>query len=477
MRLSWASLSAASPGQWVELEGWLAPLAEAPSPGYGLLVPQPDCCLGCPPNPAHTVEILAEAALPAASGGAIRVAGCWTPLPADDAAGWRWQLAAARPLGRVSAPGPWLSRRAALAGLPLACVAASAGCADTPPPAAAETLGQARSLVAAATPMDLHSHAGRVIISRGGVRPFTPVAEPMRDGGMRLIALAMVADTPVTQVVNGTRIQAVRDPEPGELARHAEAAFARLAEVVQTQGLAVVTDQASLRAAMAPHGTTGGANGAAPAVLVAAEGADFLEGRPERLAQAFARHRLRHLQLVHYRANELGDIQTDRAEHNGLSAAGAAVVRECNALGVVVDLAHATLATVRGAAEASRHPIVLSHTSLNNNPPGRTRTITTEHARAIAATGGVIGIWPPSTIFPTLRRYAEGMARMAEAVGVAHVGIGSDMLGLLGTAAFSNYRQTPELAAELLGIGFNQAEVGQLLGGNFARVLAQVLPA
>ena len=40
MRLSWASLPTASPGQWVELEGWLAPLAESPSPGYGLLVPQ-----------------------------------------------------------------------------------------------------------------------------------------------------------------------------------------------------------------------------------------------------------------------------------------------------------------------------------------------------------------------------------------------------------------------------------------------------
>jgi membrane dipeptidase len=469
MRLSWASLPGASPGQWVELEGWLAPLGNPPSPGYGLLVPQPDCCAGCPPNPAHTVEILASTPLPAPMGAAIRVAGRWQALPADDAAGWRWQLTEAQPLGRVAAPGPWISRRAALAGLPLACVAATAGCTTPALAPTTEALEQGRALVAASTPMDLHSHAGRVIISRTGARPFTPVAEPMRDGGMRLIALAMVADTPVTQVVNGTRIQAVRDPEPGELVRHAEAAFDRLAEVVQTQGLAVVTDQASLRAALAPAAT--------PAVLVAAEGADFLEGRPDRIGEAFARHRLRHLQLVHYRVNELGDIQTDYPVHNGLSAAGAAVVRECNALGVVVDLAHATLATVRGAAAASRHPIVLSHTSLNNNPPGRTRTITSEHAQAVAETGGVIGVWPPSTIFPTLQRYAEGLARLVEVVGVAHVGIGSDMLGLLGTAAYSNYRQTPELAAELLRIGFGAAEVGMLLGGNFARVLGQVLPA
>jgi membrane dipeptidase len=144
----------------------------------------------------------------------------------------------------------------------------------------------------------------------------------------------------------------------------------------------------------------------------------------------------------------------------------------------VVDLAHATMPTVRGAAEASHHPIVLSHTSLNDYPTtARTRTIRSEHARIVAATGGVVGIWPPVTIFPTLRSYAEGMARMVEAVGVDHVGIGSDMLGLLSDAAFASYRQTPALTAELLAIGFSEAEVGKLLGGNFARVLAQVLPA
>ena len=76
----WASLPTAAPGQWVELEGWLAPLEAPPSPGYGLLVPQPECCLGCPPNPAHTVEVMAAAALPAPSGGAIRIAGRWAPL-------------------------------------------------------------------------------------------------------------------------------------------------------------------------------------------------------------------------------------------------------------------------------------------------------------------------------------------------------------------------------------------------------------
>ena len=468
MRLSWARLPNAAPGQWVELEGWLAPLPALPSPGYGLLTAQPDCCLGCPPHPERTIEILAETALPRASGGAIRLAGRWQPLPADDAAGWRWQLTEARPLdGGSGAPaGPWLSRRAALGGLPLVCVAANAGCASPSP--ATDHLPRARALLAGAPAMDLHSHAGRVILSRDGPRPLTPIAAPMRDGGVRLIALAMVADTPVTQVVNGTRIQAMRDPLPGELLAHAQAAFARMAEVIGTQGLLVVTDQASLRATLLP--------GAAPAVLVAAEGADFLEGRPERLAAAFAQHRLRHLQLVHYRVNELGDIQTAPSVHGGLTDAGASVVRECNSLGVLVDVAHASLPTVRGVVEVSRQPVVLSHTSLNNNPPGRTRTITSEHARAVAATGGVIGVWPPGTIFPTLRHYAEGIARLAEVVGAAHVGIGSDMLGLISPAAFSNYRQTPELAAELLAVGFSEADAAGVLGGNFARVLRQVLP-
>jgi microsomal dipeptidase-like Zn-dependent dipeptidase len=51
------------------------------------------------------------------------------------------------------------------------------------------------------------------------------------------------------------------------------------------------------------------------------------------------------------------------------------------------------------------------------------------------------------------------------------------MLGLLGTPAFGDYRETPALAEALLAQGFAGAEAAKILGGNYARVLAVVLPA
>jgi membrane dipeptidase len=473
MQLDWSALATGQglppPGARVAIEG-IPFTAPGTPPGYALLLPEAGCCAACPPDPAMTVEVLAVAGRPGT--GPQRVSGGWRALPPEDAAGWRWQLRDARwegapdPAARPSLPtGPWLRRRTLLAAGPLLCAAAS-GCAATPdaPPTAA-----VQALLAEAAPMDLHSHAGRVILGRNGPRPTLPLAGPMRQGGMRLIALAMVADTPTTMVTPDHRIEAYRAPLPGELHTHAQAAFARLAGLVAEQGLAVVTDQAGLRAARR--------GGAGPAVIVASEGADWLEGQEGRLEEAFEAHRLRHLQLVHYRVNELGDIQTAAPVHDGLTEFGAAVVRRCNRLGVVVDVAHGTYWLTRRAAEVTTRPLVLSHTGLSGRPALRSRWITPEHARLVAATGGVIGVWPlTGPEAPTLGAYAASIARMVDAVGIEHVGIGSDMLGLLGTPAYGDYRETPALAAALLAQGFAPAEAALLLGGNYARVLAAVLP-
>jgi len=466
MLLDWTALArghALPPdGEAVELEGASFTAEEMP-PGYALLLPEAACCVGCRPDPALTVEVFFAGAAPRGPG-PHRIAGVWHALPPDDPAGWRWQLRGARVVGG-GAGGPWLRRRALLGAAPLLCVAATAGCAEVAPPSTA-----ARDLVAAAAPMDLHSHAGRVILGRNRLRPFEPLAAPMREGGMRLVALAMVADTPTTTITPDSRIEAYRSPAPGELYDHSKEAFARLHALVAAQGLAVVTDQAGLRAALAP--------GAAPAVVVASEGADWLEGRAERLEEAFAAHRLRHLQLVHYRVNELGDIQTAAPVHEGLTEFGAGIIRACNRLGVVVDVAHGTFWLVRRAAEVSSKPLVLSHTGLSGRPSLRSRWITPEHARLVAATGGVVGVWPlVGPEGPTLGNYAASIARMVDAIGIDHVGIGSDMQGLLGTPAFGDYRETPAVAEALLAQGFAPVEAAKILGGNHARVLGAVLPA
>ena len=71
----------------------------------------------------------------------------------------------------------------------------------------------------------------------------------------------------------------IRDPAPGELYIYAQRAFARLHRLAREQSLTIVTDAAGLRAARADH----------PGVVVSAEGADFLEGNPDRVDEAYDR--------------------------------------------------------------------------------------------------------------------------------------------------------------------------------------------
>ncbi|MGO4307242.1 membrane dipeptidase [Cupriavidus sp. RAF12] len=167
-------------------------------------------------------------------------------------------------------------------------------------------------------------------------------------------------------------------------------------------------------------GALASAEAAGPRAIISAEGADFLEGRLERADEAFTLHQLRHLQLTHYRVNELGDIQTEAPVHGGLTDFGADVVRRCNALGIVVDVAHGTFDLVRRAAVVTTKPLVLSHTALATRATGRGRLISADHARAVAETGGVIGVWPSSSSFHNLQDMAHGFRRMADVVGVDH---------------------------------------------------------
>src|SRR5258708_10539583 len=136
---------------------------------------------------------------------------------------------------------------------------------------------------------------------------------------------------------------------------------------------------------------------------------------------------------------------------------------------MVVDGAHGTYELVKKAAAVTTKPLVLSHTSLTERPAAWTRRILPDHARAIASTGGVIGIWPVAAYFPNVVAYAEGFAKMAELVGIDHVGLGTDQLGLVGASALPSYADVPQLSAALR-TKFTAEETANLLGGNYRRV-------
>jgi membrane dipeptidase len=451
--VSWHGLADIADAAEVEIDGFAAQAGLSNS--HFVVLPEPTCCAGCMPrNPLGVVEVFANSPVPL-RGQALRLTGTWR-VAGDNPWGWRYQLRDAR----LREPPGWaaVTRRNLMAAGPLMCLAAGATAQVQP---RAEDV---RRAMQAATTIDIHSHAGGiagVTRMRSGTG-FDAVAAPMRQGGMATICWAVVSDGPTHHVASDGRIHPYRDPAPGELYEYAELAFGRVLTMAREQNLAIVTDVAGLRAAQ--HGT--------PSAIIAAEGADFLEGRLERVDEAYSRWSLRHLQLTHYRVNELGDIQTEAPEHFGLTDFGAEVIRRCNNLGMVVDVAHGTYALVKRAASVTTKPLVLSHTSLQNAPPPFSRRISREHARVIALTGGVIGVWPPAGEFGTLAALATGMARLVDVVGVDHVGLGSDMRGLVGPSVFPNYDQLPGLAAALLGVGFSVEDAGKILGGNYTRVFA-----
>jgi len=360
---------------------------------------------------------------------------------------------------RALDPPGWhaITRRGVLAAGPLFCIAGTARADEA----------TARQAIAATTAVDIHSHAGAITgVNRVKTSAaFREVAQPMRTGGMAAVCFTIVSDSPCHKVYPNHTIHPYRSPDPGELYAYGQASFERVHLLVRLQGLAVITDAVALRAARA--GTA--------SAIIAAEGGDFLEGRPERVDEAYEKWQLRHLQLTHYRVNELGDIQTEAPEHGGLTDIGAEVIRRCNARGLVVDVAHGTYDLVKRAASVTTKPLALSHTSMAQAPKPRSRRISPDHARVIAGTGGVIGVWPPSSEFADLDAMARGIARLVDVVGVDHVGIGSDTMGLTVPSVFDDYAELPALAAALLNVGFNQQDVGKILGGNYVRVFTASL--
>ena len=164
-----------------------------------------------------------------------------------------------------------------------------------------------------------------------------------------------------------------------------------------------------------------------PAIIADVEGLDFLDGKLERLEEAHERG-IRHVQLVHYTPNDIGDFQTGAITHQGLTEFGAEVIRACDRLGFVCDVAHATEDMAKQAVKVATKPLLLSHTAvLGSRAMGPTplggRQVSPGHAQAIAETGGSVGIWH---FFPSIDRYVDGLKEMAEIVGVDDVSIGTD---------------------------------------------------
>jgi membrane dipeptidase len=207
------------------------------------------------------------------------------------------------------------------------------------------------------------------------------------------------------------------------------------------------------------------------ALLPALEGADGLEGSLDNLRELHRRG-LRLVQLVHFLDNDLGSNQTPPYDDRGLTAFGRDVVRESNRLGIVVDLAHANTRTIMDALDASTQPILFSHTGAKALHTAD-RYLTDHEIRAIAAKGGLIGIWPAAE-FKTAAGMVRHIDHVKQLVGVDHIAIASDLRGMSYFPAFGEEANFRAIADGLIAGGYTDDEIGRIMGGNFFRLWQDV---
>ncbi|MFN3999907.1 dipeptidase [Algoriphagus sp.] len=208
--------------------------------------------------------------------------------------------------------------------------------------------------------------------------------------------------------------------------------------------------------------------------FLSCEGADFVEEDIDRIDEVYESG-VRSVQLVHYVPNNVGDLQTADPLNGGLSDYGKSIVKRLTELGIVIDLAHASFDTVKGVAEATGAPLLLSHSILADDPnrPIAVRALSRDHAKLIAETGGLIGAWP-SGFSKDFDDFVENTLRLIDAVGVDHVGIGTDMDANFNPV-INDYFGVERWLKALSTKGFSKSEVQKIGGGNAKRLLEQVL--
>jgi len=307
--------------------------------------------------------------------------------------------------------------------------------------------------------VDVHTHGG----PQGIYSPAPPngtLSAGMRAGSLAAVCLSEIPDEPLLGRNAAGVACLTRLPTPGELYGHHLERLAWADEMVAHHGLQRALTAADLESAHAAG---------EPSMVGGVEGLDFMEGKLERLEEAHQRG-IRSAQLVHFTPNDIGDFQMGVVTHEGLTAFGAEVIRGCHRLGMIVDVAHATEKTAKAAANVSTKPLLLSHTALAGSKAMAStrlaaRCVSPDHARAIAETGGAIGIW---AIFPDLEKYVEGLKEMADVVGVDHVCVGTDQQ--VAPGVLQDYSQWVNLIAAMLRGGFTSEEAGKIAGGNYMRI-------
>lgn len=268
--------------------------------------------------------------------------------------------------------------------------------------------------------------------------------------------------------------------------------------------------------------------GGRKSVYISMENAYPLSHDPS-LLRHYYKQGLRMLSLVHGSQNDFADSSGIEAgtvgEFNGLSEKGRQMIVEANKLGVIIDHSHASPQVFDQMIELSKAPIILSHSgsaAMYAHP----RNLDDARLRKLAAKGGVIhvnslggylvdvGMTPEyraeqRKIFEAFggrrgmsaENRARALAQIAEldkkygirkadfddymrhllhiikVAGWEHVGLGADWDGGGGVNGYEDIAALPKVTQALLDAGYNEKQIGAILGGNLVRLIRDVQAA
>lgn len=327
------------------------------------------------------------------------------------------------------------------------------------------TLAAATPLAPAQSPIpiaDAHNHLG---LLRKNTDSVPKLARLMRESGVHLLSWTIVPDAPFLRTTP-RGIEQARPIRPGELAMSFRMQISSATTAIQGNVPIVRTLEDLAK------------SNSEPCIVLTTEGADFLEGSLEGLAPAYAQG-IRHVQLVHYVQNPVGDLQTERPLHRGLSDFGKRLVQALNDEGMLVDLAHSSGNAIDQALEISRLPMIWSHGFVTGSEPSwtvggwRARGLAQTHARKIAGKGGAIGLWGlgPSFGGGGLDAYASEIIRMVSVLGPEHVMFGSDEDGLPSDAVIDQLADLRKVVDILARRGVEEKVLRAVAFGNYQRCL------
>ncbi|WP_326523804.1 dipeptidase [Sphingomonas sp.] len=244
----------------------------------------------------------------------------------------------------------------------------------------------------------------------------------------------------------------------------------RRAAAASDGGMRVIATPADLDALLAARAKGARTVGA----MLSIEGLQDIEGDIANLDRLHAAG-FRMAGLAHFFDNDVSGSMHGR-EKGGLTPLGRQVLARMEALGMVIDIAHASPAAVDEILARATRPVVSSHGGVQATCKVN-RNLSDAQIRGVARTGGVVGIgyWDGAICSTDPKAIAAAIDHVRRLVGIGHVGLGSDFDGAV-TTGFDTARLAV-LTQALIDRGFTDAEIARVMGGNVLRVLrAGIVP-